>query len=640
MNEEDPRENLNPHMEDHPHPGNRKTIMLALAALGVVFGDIGTSPLYTIRECFHGMHAISLTKENIYGVMSLVFWSLTVVVCIKYVVFILRADNQGEGGIFALMGLVSEEKRKVSPRLRSATIGAGIVGAGLLYGDGIITPSISVLSAVEGLAVATRAAEPVVVPLTCAILFLLFFVQHRGTANIGRIFGPVMMLWFAALAVLGLGHIIQEPRILSAIDPLHAFRFFAANRLHAIVVFGSVVLCLTGGEALYADLGHFGKGAIRFSWLAIAFPALLCNYFGQGALLLGHPDQVANPFYGLVPRALLYPMVGLATVSTVIASQALISGVFSLTQQAIELGFCPRLLMVHTSQEVRGQIYLPGVNYALMIACLAVVIGFGSSSRLAGAYGIAVTGTMIITSILFFLVVTHTWGWPRWKAIPLVALFLLFDISYFGANLLKVVDGGWFTLLAAAVITVLLTTWRKGRAELVKKIGSRMSMELFLKDVASHKIPRVPGNAVFMSVTTEGTSPVLLHHLKHNKVLHEKVVILTILPANVPYVRRKEKVKVEDLGQGFYRVLALNGFMQYPNVPDFLKLAARQGLYIDEEETTYFLGRVSIFATGDSPISRWRKMLFGFMAKNAGSTTAYFGIPPNRVVELGAQIQL
>jgi KUP system potassium uptake protein len=617
-----------------------QTLLLALGALGVVYGDIGTSPLYAIKECFHGHHAIALTPGNIFGVMSLVFWSLTIVVSIKYVLFILLADNHGEGGIFALLGLISAGRRSVSPRLRAGLVLAGILGAGLLYGDGIITPAISVLSAIEGLEVATKAATPIVLPLTCVVLFLLFLSQHWGTAGIGKIFGRVMTLWFASIAALGLGQIFQEPRILLAIHPIYAYHFFADNKLHAFVVFGSVVLCLTGAEALYADLGHFGRKAIRLSWMGLAFPALLLNYFGQGALLLIHPELKVNPFYGLVPEPILYPMVGLSTIATVIASQALISGVFSLTQQAIELGFCPHFLIVHTSRFMRGQIYMPAVNYALMIACLGVVIGFGESSSLAGAYGIAVTGTMTITSILYFIVVTRVWKWSLWLAGPLITLFLVFDLSYFGANLLKVKGGGWFTLVAAGLLTIAMTTWRKGRSELIRKLETRVPLELFLEDVSRRNLPRVQGTAVFMSVTPEWTSPVLLHNLKYNKILHEKVALLSILSADIPKVPVHERVKVEDLGQGFYRVLAYNGYMQRPNAPEIMKLASNLGLPIDEAETTYYLGRVSLLATGDSKMMRWRKVLFTFMSKNAGTPAAYFGLPAKRVVELGVQIQL
>ena len=629
-----------PERESDQRRHKNQTLGLALGALGVVYGDIGTSPLYAIKECFHGHHAIALTEGNIFGVMSLVFWSLAVVVSVKYVIFILFADNHGEGGIFALLGLASGASPNISPRLRTGLVFAGILGAGLLYGDGIITPAISVLSAIEGLGVATQAATPIVLPLTCAVLFLLFLSQHWGTAGIGKIFGPVMTLWFASIAALGLSQILREPRILLAIQPVYAYQFFAGNKFHAFVVFGSVVLCLTGAEALYADLGHFGRKAIRLSWMSLAFPALLFNYFGQGALLLGHPELNINPFYGLVPRPILYPMVGLSAIATVIASQALISGVFSLTQQAIELGLCPRFVIVHTSSIMRGQIYMPAVNYALMIACLGAVIGFGESSSLAGAYGIAVTGTMSITSILYFIVVTRVWKWSLWLAVPLISLFLVFDLSYFGANLLKVKEGGWFTLVAAGLLTIAMTTWRKGRSELIRKLETRVPLELFLTEVRRLNLPRVQGTAVFMSVSPEWTSPVLLHNLKYNKILHEKVALLSILSADIPKVPVQERVKVEDLGQGFYRVLAYNGYMQRPNVPEIMKAAIPLGLPIDEAETVYYLGRVSLFSTGDARMMRWRKVLFAFMSRNAASSAAYYGLPANRVVEFGSQIQL
>ena len=572
--------------------------------------------------------------------MSLIFWSLTIVVSIKYVTFVLLADNHGEGGIFALLGLVSDEAKKMSPRTRACAIGAGILGAGLLCGEGVITPAISVLSAVEGLEVATRAATPVVLPLTCTILFLLFFAQHRGTAYIGKVFGPVMAIWFGVIATFGIAEMFQHPQVLRSLHPIYAYEIFAANKLHSIVVFGSVVLCLTGCEALYADLGHFGIKAIRLSWTCLVFPALLCNYFGQGALLLGHPEMAFTPFYGLVPKPLLYPMVALATAATVIASQALISGLFSLAQQAIDLGFCPRLRIVHTSQEIKGQIYVPAVNYSLMIACLGVVIGFGESSRLAGAYGIAVTGTMNITSTLFFILITRRWGWSLWKAVPLVALFLIFDMSYFLANLLKILDGGWFTLLTAILLTIFMTTWRKGRAEVIQRVGTRLPLKLFLEDVARHNIPRVQGTAVFMSIHPEGTSPVLLHHLKHTKILYERVVILSILSRNIPIVSAKERVGIDDLGEGFYQIVAYNGYMQRPNVPEILKLAEKLGLHINPAETTFYLGRVTLLTTGESKMMRWRKGLFAVMSRIAGSPTVYFGLPANRVVELGAQVQL
>ncbi|HSR11598.1 MAG TPA: potassium transporter Kup [Thermodesulfobacteriota bacterium] len=629
-----------PASELNHHPSKARVIGLALGALGVVYGDIGTSPLYTLKECFHGDHGLALTHTNIFGAMSLIFWSLNIVVTVKYILFVLRADNHGEGGIFALLGLVSSDGRKLSPRLRSFTIAAGILGAGLLTGEGVITPAISVLSAVEGLQVATRAADRFVVPLTCVILFSLFLLQHRGTGGIGKLFGPVMAVWFAAIAGAGLMEVLSHPEILAAVHPAYAVEFFATNRFQSIFVFGSVVLCLTGCEALYADLGHFGKKPIRISWAGVVLPALICNYFGQAALLLGHPEKAFHPFYGLIPETLLYPMVVLATMATVIASQALISGVFSLTQQGIDLGFCPRLRIVHTSHEIKGQIYIPVVNYALMVACLGVVIGFGESSGLAGAYGIAVTGTMNITSTLFFILITRKWGWPLWKALPLFLLFIAFDASYFLANLLKIMNGGWFTLLAALLLTLAMTTWRKGRAELIQKVGTRLPLKMFLEDLAKHKIPRVPGTAVFMSIHPDGTSPVLLHHLSHTKILYDRVVMLSILPANIPKVPDGERVAVNDLGQGFFQILAHNGYMQRPNVPEIMKLAEKFGLRTKPMETTFYLGRVTILTDGTSRMMSWRKNLFAFMSRIAGSPAAYFNLPPNRVVELGAQIQL
>ncbi|HQN18761.1 MAG TPA: KUP/HAK/KT family potassium transporter [Syntrophobacteraceae bacterium] len=616
------------------------TLSLALSSLGIVYGDIGTSPLYAVRECFHGTHAVSLTEGNIFGVLSLVFWSMTMVICIKYVVFVMRADNRSMGGIFALLALIPSDGRRVSPRLRAGVVVAAILGASLLYGDGVITPAISVLSAIEGLEVATEAARPLVLPLTCGILLLLFLVQHRGTADIGSVFGPIMIVWFFTIAFLGGRAIVERPEILRALNPFNAYEFFAVNRVHGLVVLGSVVLCITGGEALYADMGHFGRNPIRLSWLGLAFPALLLNYFGQGALLLKDPNFAFNPFYGLVPRTLLYPMVFLSTVATIIASQAMISGIFSLTQQAVQLGLCPRVRIVHTSRETEGQIYIPEVNYLMMVACIGLVVVFKKSSGLAGAYGIAVTADMAFTSVLFFFVITKTWGWSLKRAIPLLVLFLIFDLSYFGANLLKVFDGGWVTLTIAAVIAVAMTTWKDGRAELARKmLASRLPVDIFLSDVAGHNPPRVRGTAIFMSVSPVGIPISLLHHYKHNQVLHEKVVLLSIRSTDAPVLQDEEKVKIEDLGQGFYRIVAFYGFAEKPNVPEIMRLASLQGLVTDPATTTYFLSRESLLTGGDSRMMRWRKALFVYLSRNAGAATAYFDVPPDRVVELGLQIQ-
>ncbi|MBP7764462.1 MAG: KUP/HAK/KT family potassium transporter [Deltaproteobacteria bacterium] len=620
---------------------DKKILLLASGSIGVVFGDIGTSPLYALKECFHGPHAIAAGMMNVLGVLSLIFWSMIMVVGIKYVTFILRADNRGEGGIFALLGLLYGSDKSVSPRFAPVLLFAGVLGAGLLYGDGVITPAISVLSAIEGLEVATRAAAPFVLPVTCIVLVALFSLQRRGTARIGRLFAPVMMLWFVSIGVFGVWQILREPDVLRAVNPLYALEFFLINKMHGIVVLGSVVLCITGCEALYADLGHFGRSAIRLSWFGFVLPALLCNYFGQGALLLAHPEMNVNPFYNIVPPPLLYPMIGLSTLATVIASQALISGAFSLTQQAVQLGFCPRLRIIHTSGEMQGQIYIPFVNYALMIACLAVVAGFQRSGALAGAYGIAVTGTMIITSFLYGLVLIRRRHWSWGKVVLLIGLFLAFDFAFFAGNLFKIADGGWLPLLIAAVIALVMTTWKKGRSELARKLtGSRLPVDLFLADVAKRRLPRVPGTAVFMTLAPVGTPPSLLHHIKHNHILHEEVVLLSVATTDTPTVPVHERVRLTDLGQGFYRIEAFYGFMQKPNVPQVMKIAAQAGLVTDPLNTTFYLGKETLLTTGTAKMSRCRKALFAFLSRNAGNPTSYFGIPANRVVELGTQIEL
>jgi KUP system potassium uptake protein len=614
---------------------------LCIGALGVVFGDIGTSPLYAIKECFRGSHHIGLTHNNVLGVISLVFWAITVVVSIKYVTFVLRADNHGEGGIFALLGLTSAGSEQLLPKFRKYLVIIAIFGASLLYGDGVITPAISVMSAIEGLNVATTAAQRFIVPLTCIILFMLFFLQKRGSSTIGRVFGPVMILWFCVIAVLGIKEIVQYPAITKALNPLYALRFFFNNHIHGIVILGSVVLCITGGEALYADLGHFGRPTIRRSWFYVAYPALILNYFGQGALLLNSPETVANPFYGLVPRPLLYPMVALSTVATIIASQAMISGIFSLTQQAVQLGICPRLRIKHTSYFQEGQIYISGINWALMVACIGVVLIFKESSSLAGAYGVAVTLDMTITSIMFFIVARHTMKWPKRKAVPLLCLFLMFDLAFVSGNIFKITEGGWFTLLVAGLVMTLLTTWKDGRSQLSRKLNEiRLPLDMFLDDVSKKKPYRVEGTAVFMTVSPTGTPPALLHHIKHNKVLHEKVILLSIKTSDIPSVPKKERVNIDNLGNGFYRIIADYGFMESPNVPEIMKLAGRKGLETDPAQTTYYMGRETLLTEGTSKMATWRKALFAFMSRNASNPTIFFGIPPNRVIELGAQIEL
>ncbi|MFP5222731.1 MAG: potassium transporter Kup [Acidobacteriota bacterium] len=626
-----------------PHGGSctkAQTASLALAALGIVYGDIGTSPLYTIKECFHGMHAVPVTQANVMGVLSMVFWSLMIVVSLKYVVFILRADNKGEGGIFALLAMLRSGPASKGRYWPHMLIMAAF-GAALLYGDGVITPAISVLSAIEGLEVATAAAKDYVAPLTCVVLVGLFMFQKHGTAAIGRVFGPIMILWFAVLGGLGLVEIIAEPMILSALNPIWAVKFFSINNMHGIVVLGSVVLCITGGEALYADMGHFGRLPIRLSWYCIVLPGLLLNYFGQGALLLDHPDMAFNPFYALVPKIMLYPMVVLSTAATIIASQAMISGVYSLTQQAIQLGFTPRMHIVHTSSQAIGQIYLPTVNWMLMIACIGLVLVFQESSRLAAAYGIAVTATMAITSILYFEVLRLNWKWPLWKALPLLVLFLFFDGCFLGANLLKIVDGGWFTLSLALAILLVMVTWRDGRAILARHYGHmRMPVDIFLRDIAEYRPQRTSGTAVFMSISPEGVPHTLLHHFKHNEAMHERIVLLSILATESPQVAPEDRVTIEDLGQGFHRIIARYGYMESPRVPEILELATEKGLPLDVYSTSFFLGRETLLTTGDAPMAQWRKTLFAFMSRNAWNATSFFNIPPGRVVELGNQVEL
>lgn len=620
---------------------NRKPLSLGLTlgALGIVYGDIGTSPLYAVKECFHGAHAIQINPTNIMGVLSLVFWSLTIVVSIKYITFIMRADNRGEGGIFALLALVPGPD-KLPPRVRGPIIFAGLTGASLLYGDGFITPAISVLSAVEGLEVATDAARNLIVPITCAILLCLFLFQSRGTEGIGKVFGPVMLVWFAAIASLGVVHIIVNPQILWAVNPLYAMRFFAANHLHGLLVLGSVVLVVTGGEALYADMGHFGKPPIRLSWFGLVFPALLLNYFGQGALLLSTPEAAVNPFYSLVPKSLLFPMVILSTAATIIASQAMISGAFSITRQAVQLGYFPRVTIVHTSPKTEGQIYIPEINWIMMIVCIALVLVFRGSSGLAGAYGVAVTADMALTSVVFFFVATTNWQWPIRKALPLAVLFLIFDLTFFGSNLLKFFDGGWFPIVVGAVIVTIMTAWKDGRAALSTKFRkTSLPFSLFLEDVVAHKTHRVPGTAVFLASSSIFTPPSLLHHFKHSQVLHQEVILLTIVGKHVPVVRG-ERIEVEVLGNGFYRLIAQYGFMETPNVPRIMKRAFSQGLIPQREPTSYYLGRETLLPTGDAPMMRWRKRLFAFLSRNSQTATNYFGLPPGQVVELGVQVEL
>jgi KUP system potassium uptake protein len=626
-----------------PAPSDSKrTLSLALGALGVVYGDIGTSPLYTVKECFHGPHAMALTPGNILGVMSLIFWSLTIVVTVKYVIFILKADNQGEGGIYAMTALLLSGGRSSGawPRVDLLVLMA-IFGAALLCGEGLITPVISVLSAMEGLSVATTAAEPLVLPLSCGVLLALFLGQRQGTARIGVVFGPIMVFWFAALAAIGLAAIVRMPLILSAVDPRHGVHFFAANGLHGMVVLGSVVLCITGCEALYADMGHFGRGPIRLSWTILVFPALLLNYFGQTALLLEDPLAAPNPFYGLVPRPLLYPMVALATTAAVIASQAMISGVFSLMQQAIQLGYCPRLRIVHTSGETKGQIYMPWVNSMLMIGCLCLALTFKRSSNLAAAYGIAVTGTMCISSVIYFHVARYNWSWSFWKAFLPTGLFLIFDLSFFGANLLKFFHGGWFAISIALLLFALMTTWRDGRAVLRKRFGeAQVPLDALIKEIAAYKLLRTPGTACFLTLSTTGTPIVLLHLIKHIEALPERVFILSIVATDRPHMPPDGKLEIKPYGHNVYRLVVSYGFMETPSMTEIVALVNARGFELDLQGTSFYLGRETLLTTGSGRMSRWRKALFTFLSRNAWNVTTFFGIPPGRVVELGIQVEI
>jgi KUP system potassium uptake protein len=623
------------------HPPSTQLAAFTLGALGVVYGDIGTSPLYALRECFHGAHGIAPTRDNVLGVLSLIFWSLTLIISIKYLVFVMRADNEGEGGILALLALVAKQPARRADSARPVLIALGLFGAALLYGDGMITPAISVLGAVEGLTVATHVFEPYVVPLSVTILLGLFLLQPKGTERVGRIFGPVMVVWFVVIAALGVRWILRDLHVIEAFDPRHAYDFFHDNGFHGFVVLGSVFLVVTGGEALYADMGHFGRRPIRIAWFGLVLPALLLNYLGQGALLLENPAAAASPFYLLAPGWALLPLVGLATMAAIIASQALISGAFSLTRQAIQLGYCPRLDIEYTSPNQQGQIYMPQVNWALMIATIGLVLGFRSSSALAAAYGMAVTSTMVITTLLTYLVARRSWGVSRIVAGSLAAFFLVIEFAFFGANVLKIVHGGWFPLVIGALIYACLSTWKKGRALLAARLRERLyPFDRFLGDIAARPPHRVPGTAVFMTSNLTGTPPTLLHNLEHNHVLHERIVLLTVVTNNTPYVPAEARFEQEALGAGFVRVTLHYGFMEEPDVPAALTAAGIQGFDFDVGRTTFFVGLETLLSSARKGMWQWRERLFAVMSRNAVRATSFFRIPPERVVELGMQIEL
>jgi KUP system potassium uptake protein len=592
-----------------------------------------------MRECFFGSHAVPPTHENVLGVLSLIIYSLLLVISIKYIAVVMRADNQGEGGILALTSLIPPQRGLGFGR--PALILFGIFGAALLYGDGMITPAITVLSAVEGLKIVTPLFEPYVVAIAVGILLAVFGIQKYGTHSVGRLFGPIMVAWFVTIALLGVRWVIREPSVIASLDPRRAVRFFEENGWHGFAVLGAVFLVVTGGEALYADMGHFGKRPIRLAWSGLVLPALLLNYFGQGALLLSDASAARQPFFLLVPGWALLPMVALATAAAIIASQALISGSFSLTRQAVQLGYCPRLTIDHTSSHEIGQVYVPQVNWALMASTILIVIGFGSSSALAAAYGIAVTMTMVITTILLHVVATDRWKWPTPLAVTVTGLFLSFDLAFFGANALKITQGGWLPLVIGLAIFTLMTTWKTGRKIMAERLTARaVPFETFMRGVIESAPLRVPGSAVFMTAQPGGTPPALAHNLRYNKVLHTHVVVLVVQTEPVPHVSADRRCEVHALGQGLYRVVLRYGFMEDPNVPEALELARAGGLNIDHDDLTYFLGRETILVTDRRGMAMWRERLFVLMTRNAVRATAFFRLPAERVVELGVQVEM
>ena len=621
-------------------PEGDRLAKLSLAALGVVFGDIGTSPLYAIRECFHGEYAIPVTNENILGILSLMFWALVMIVTLKYLTFVFRADNNGEGGVIALTALI--KRTKITKQRGVILAAVGLFAACLLYGDGMITPAISVLSAVEGIRIITPVLKPYIIPLTIVILAGLFFLQSHGTAKVGSLFGPVILIWFIVLAVLGTVQIVRDPKVLFAVFPWYGITFLVQNSLHGFVVLGAVFLVVTGAEALYADMGHFGKRPIRLTWIILVFPALVLNYFGQGAVLMINPGVSYHPFYALVPTWALIPMVFLATVATIIASQAVITGSFSLTRQAIQLGYLPRLRVSHTSAAHIGQIYIAPVNWLLMICTIGLVIGFQSSSSLAAAYGVAVTSTMLVTTTLFFIVARHRWGWSRLAAGALAGLFFLVDIPFFCANISKIFHGAWFPLVIGAAFFTLMLTWEEGRkilAEQLLKLSP--SIEDFGKSLEENPPQKVRGQAIFLTGNPDRIPQAIIQNLNHNKILHSDIAILHFQTEDIPRVPNFEKIDAEKLSlSGFYRITAHHGFMETPKIEAILALAREKGVEFKLENTSFFLGRVKLII-GDKPkMSLWRSNLFIFLSKNSMDASSFFGIPSDQVIEVGVQFEL
>ena len=619
---------------------SRQLARLSLAALGVVFGDIGTSPLYAIRECFHGEYGIAVTQTNVLGVLSLMFWSLLTIVSFKYLTFIFRADNHGEGGVIALTALLKSRDVKMKGA-RQALVMIGLFAACLLYGDGMITPAISVLSAIEGVRIITPLFKPYVVPMTVIILGGLFLLQRRGSARVGSLFGPVILVWFCVLAVFGSIQIVRSPQVLVAVSPWYAVKFFLLNKGHGFVVLGAVFLVVTGAEALYADMGHFGKQPIRLTWIILVLPALILNYFGQGALLLGRPEEAHHPFYALIPSWAMVPMVLLSTMATIIASQAVITGSFSLTRQAIQLGYLPRMRITHTSAAQVGQIYIAPVNWLLMTCCIGLVIGFQSSSKLAAAYGVAVTSTMLITTILFYVVAKKRWGWSGLAAGTLCGLFFLVDFSFFGANISKIFHGAWFPLVIGAMVFTLMLTWKQGREILANQIKNLTpAFKEFEKSLESNPPQKISGQAIFLSANPDIVPAALIHNLNHNKILHSEIAFLHIKSEEIPRVPNLEKAAVEKLGSGFYRIIAHYGFMEEPKIGNILVLAHEKGLEFKMESASFFLGREKLSIGKSAKMSRLRKSLFGFMSRNAMDPASFFDIPPDKVIEVGVQLQL
>jgi len=625
-----------------PMLSRQPTATMALLALGVVYGDIGTSPLYAAKETFNPQHGIPLTIENILGGVSAIFWALMIIVSLKYVTLILRANNRGEGGIMALLALATSSVRDF-PRLSATLLVVGVFGASLFYGDAVLTPAISVLSAVEGLAVGTSAFEPYIVPIAMGILIVLFAIQRFGTGVVGVLFGPVCLLWFASLAVVGIWNIATAPVILGALNPAYALHFVTAHGAASFIVLSSVLLAVTGAEALYADMGHFGARAIRLAWFGVAAPALVLNYFGQGALLIRQPDAIVNPFFLSYPSWALYPMVALATAATVIASQATISGAYSMTQQAIQLGYLPRMTILHTSARTQGQIYMPGVNWTLLAIVAAAVVGFSSSSRLASAYGVAVMGTMFVTTLLTFFVLRYDWRYPLWLCVLPTAFFMLIDGTFFAAAMHKILDGGWFPLALGAIVFSGMVTWRRGRELLLDRLrNASPPLVDFLKSLLLSSPQRVPGVAVFLTSTPNATPNALLHSLKHYKVLHDQNVFLTVEFGDVPWVQAEHRVASERIAENCWRVRVQYGFMEQPDVALALEMCGPQGLQVDPMQVTYFLSREQVVPglTDDKGMARWRDRLFAAMARNTGSIADFFNIPTNRVVELGTRVEI